>query len=616
MESSILILFASSLIALAGWSVALVAAVKSHLHILQLEDYNPLRMLRLQLRHPKRLELWGLELWAIPPLILTLGWEFAETIFPSIIGGAARTVEAKYPDLISNIFLWSGIFIWGWGCYRRGKRKLNALPNAKKPLVMTTRAKRLFWTNIILSYAAFFTLSSVIALGFLYVLSTVTFLVGVLVYGNLTDLILNAVLSVPLWPLIAMYLIERGTPLFLAATAGVLWLPETIVQNRYLREARAVIKAQRPLVIGITGSYGKTSTKEILSALLVNKFNLLRPPGSYNTLMGVTRLIREQLRPNHEAFVVEMGAYRRGSIARLCDLVQPSHGIITTIGVQHLERFHSQREIQRAKAELVEALPPDGVAILNGDDPLCCEMTDRHSGEVIFFSVDNPVVGSSDPTVQAPAVQRPRLTTQKTLTVTNVYISLSGSDFDIIYPDGESQAVHLSLLGRSAIANTAAAVAMADRLGVPRADIARTLATLSHIRHRLEPTHHENGVTVIDDAYNSNPIGARNALELLSLATGGRRVLVTPGMIELGVMEEEANYEFGRQAAEACDLAVLIGVKRVQPIRDGLLSAGFPEPDIWVYPTLTEALEKLQTYLKPGDTMLLENDLPDQYAGL
>jgi UDP-N-acetylmuramoyl-tripeptide--D-alanyl-D-alanine ligase len=157
---------------------------------------------------------------------------------------------------------------------------------------------------------------------------------------------------------------------------------------------------------------------------------------------------------------------------------------------------------------------------------------------------------------------------------------------------------------------------MAERFGVARLGIARALAGIAHVRHRLEPKVGDGGITILDDAFNSNPTGAAVALEVLASAKGGRRILVTPGMIELGDIEIEANYRFGKQAAKSSDLAVLIGVKRIEPIRKGLVDAGMSPENIWVASTLTEGLEQLKGYLKSGDVMLLENDLPDQYAGM
>jgi len=458
----------------------------------------------------------------------------------------------------------------GYECWRLARDE----KTAKKKLVFTPRAKRIFVLGLIFSFLG------LKALGLLFPPEHF----GLAMIGS-------------------MYLSTIMAGLWLTLAVAILWPQEKIAQRRYLADARRILGEVRPLIIGITGSYGKTGTKELLAAMLADRYNVFRPPGSYNTLMGVTRAIREGLRPYHEAFVVEMGAYREGSIQKLCDLTHPLHGIITIIGVQHLERFGSQEAIQRAKGELIRALPPDGVAVLNGDDPLCREIGDAKKGEVIYFSTSG-------------TISKTEHGNSKFVIASNIHITPTGSDFDLTFPDGEILPVHLTLLGRAAISNAIAAAAMAERLGVSRVGIARVLSTMPHVRHRLEPRTGEGGITVIDDAFNSNPIGAAGALEVLGLATGGRRILVTPGMIELGELEEEANREFGKQAAESCDLAVLVGVKRIDPIRQGLLANGFPAENIWVVPTLTEGLEKMKTYLKPGDTMLLENDLPDQYAGM
>lgn len=545
-------LWAIAAFALAGaaWLFLMVMMLRQHLHWLQLEDYSPSRMFGFVAKHLQKV-IFHSGFFAVPLAIVSArqcncGW-------------GMESLAATF---------------WAVGAVFEGYMLIRQEKTAKKKLVFTPRAKRIFILGLIFSFLG------LKALGLLFPPEHF----GMAMIGS-------------------MYLSTIMAGVWLTLAVAVLWPQEKISQKRYLADARRILAEIRPLIIGITGSYGKTGTKEILAAMLADRYNVFRPPGSYNTLMGVTRAIREGLRPYHEAFVVEMGAYREGSIQKLCDLTHPMHGIITIIGVQHLERFGSQKAIQRAKGELIRALPPDGVAVLNGDDPLCQEIGDARQGEVIYFSNSDPIPNS-------------KIQNLKYVIASNIRITPTGSDFDLIFPDGEVLPVHLTLLGRAAISNAVAAAAMAERLGVSRVGIARVLSTMPHVRHRLEPRTGEGGITVIDDAFNSNPIGAAGALEVLGLATGGRRILVTPGMIELGDLEETANREFGRQAAKSCDLAVLVGVKRVDPIRQGLLSGGFPAENIWVVPTLTEGLEKLKTYLKPGDTMLLENDLPDQYAGM
>ena len=604
------------LIAIIGWILALTGSLKRNLHILQLEDYEPDRMLRDLIRYPRKLQLLGPEL---------IGGLVALT-------GCAAMVYSLEPDLLAlaRIITVIGLALWGLGCAWRAVRMRRSLRNAKKPLVMTSRARRIYFTSLAVALGVFCILYMINLNSFRsykYVnVQYIKYIQGARasdceigwndptgdeeekgVRVDFPELSKRAAFYLLIFCLlISMYLIERLAAIWLSISVWILSPFEASIQRRYLSDARRILNEINPLVIGITGSYGKTGTKEMLTAMLAEKYSVFCPPGSYNTLMGITRVIREQLRPFHEIFVVEMGAYRIGSIARLCRLVEPMHGIITTIGIQHLERFKTQEAIRIAKSELIGALPENGIAVLNGDDPACRDIGAAFRGKVVYFRMEDN--GIADRNVCATGIP--------TVLVQYLKVGSEGSDFDIVYPDGESSHVHLSLLGRSAVANGAAAAAMADQLGVPRRKIVRVLAGMPHVKHRLEPIRREDGIIVLDNAFNSNPIGAKNALEVLATAKDGRRILVTPGMIELGALEEEANYEFGRQAAAACDLAVLVGVKRVEPIRRGLLDSGFKADNIWVVQSLNEGLDRLGSYLKPGDTMLLENDLPDQYSSV
>ncbi len=661
MSIGIYITLLALLVALAGWLCALTGTLKRYLHLLQLEDYSPRRMWRIIIRRPILLQPLGFELIGAL-VIIAAGFIAVQDVTNRVYSDPWPKLNVGLTGAFINWFLPIGWTIWGLGCAWRGWQVRRTLRKAKKSLVMTARARRIFWTGLAFSLAVFFVLTLIVFSRYF----TKTAVLGAAIMmpadAPKTWLIVAIKASVFLWMglLAAMYLVERTGAIHLTVSIGLLWPVENAIQRRYLKEARRILSEMNPQAIGITGSYGKTGTKELLSAMLATKYNVFRPPGSYNTLMGVTRVVRESLRPFHELFVVEMGAYRIGTIERLCRLVGPRYGILTGIGVQHLERFKSREAIRLAKAELVMALPSDGIAVLNGDDPLCRRIGASYSGEVVYFSVRGDeitsdgtpqqdytppaiaegddkfhtppaIAGGDDKFHTPPAIAGgddkfhtpPAIAggenggvNPQTIHARNITITSSGSDFELLFPDGEVLPVHLSLLGRSAVANATAAAAMADRLGVARRDIAGTLASMPHVRHRLEPIPGEGGVRVLDDAYNSNPIGARDALELLSTTEGGRRILVTPGMVELGPIEEQANYQFGRQAATACDLAVLVGGKRVEPIREGLLNKGFSSEKIWVVPTLNEGLDRLKGYLKPGDTMLLENDLPDQYDSL
>ncbi len=564
------------------WLFAIWYKYKHYLHILQLEDYEPLRFFQMLKRGYRSS---SSRLWV-------------SYMFPGVFLLCTK----------STIWVgfWIGLGLWIIGCSYQIYKLRKSQARSKKPLVMTDRASSILSLSIVLAL-----LIPVSTFGYVSILERIDIFV------------------------IAMFISDRAGFLVLAGAVAILQPLERRKQNYYINDAKRILNEIKPLVIGITGSYGKTGTKEILSAMLSEKYNVYRPPGSYNTLMGVTRAIREGLRPQHEAFVVEMGAYRIGSIDKLCNLVNPTHGLITIIGVQHLERFGSQAAIQRAKGELIRSLPNDGIAVLNGDDPLCREIGDDFDGKVVYFHSD-PLYSQLNENSSDSSFPRRRESSSsagaldsrlrgndesksendesrdETVSANKIKIGINGSDFDLCFPDGETLPAHLSLLGRSAIKNAIASAAMADQLGVKRRNIVRAMSTIPHVRHRLEPIKRAGGITVIDDAFNSNPIGVAGALEILAQADG-RRILVTPGMIELGEIEDDENREFGRKAAGACDLAVLIGKSRVEPIKQGLIEGGFDGKNIWIEPSLNEALERLKSYLKPGDTMLLENDLPDQY---
>ncbi len=565
-----------SFLPFAAWIYSNTGSLKRFLHLLQLEDYMPSRMLKpsgkMTLQSLFDLDFLGLVLISI----------YAFRIGCSVEGSWCCRMVNFYDEV--------GIILWIIGCSYRGFTTHRFLRTSKKKLVMTARARRIFWTGAGLS---FLTAGSII---FLFE--------GIRGYYGTPGILDSGLGFMYFYSLIllGLFAAESAAPLMLTFAVLLLKPVESSIQNRYMNDAKRILNEIKPLVIGITGSYGKTGTKEILAAILSENYNVFKPPGSYNTLMGVTRIIREKLRPYHEIFVAEMGAYQIGSINKLCNLVNPTHGIITIIGLQHLERFKTQKAIQQAKGELVRSLPPDGVAVLNGNDPLCREIGESHKGEVIYFRVEKD---DSDLKNYENAV-----------IASNIRLTPVGSDFKIKFKDGEKVEIHLPLLGRPAIANAVAAAAMAELLEVPKRGIKRAFASIPQVQHRLEAKQGEGGVRIIDDAFNSNPIGAASALEVLSQATDGRRILVTPGMVELGDIESEENYKLGKLAAVSCDLAVLVGINRIEPIKRGLLEGGFDEENIWVVSSLTEGLERLKSYLKSGDTMLLENDLPDQYDNL
>lgn len=381
-------------------------------------------------------------------------------------------------------------------------------------------------------------------------------------------------------------------PLFILF-AHIMILPiENCIKRWYYNNAAQKLSGRDTLIkIGIVGSYGKTSTKFILGTILQEKWNTLVTPSSYNTPMGITRVVREQLSAEHEMFVAEMGERYKGDIAELCNLIKPRYGIITAVGKQHLDTFGSYESIIDTISEILYELPPNGAVFINGDNPDCRRMynTCRLDNKFLFGLEGE---GSY-------------------LKAVDIEVGISGSSFTLVTGEGESIRCKTVLLGKHNIVNITGAAALAKYLGVSMEKIAMAIKKLEPIEHRLQLI--QGSVTVIDDAYNSNPAGAKAALEVLKEFAPARRIIVTPGMVELGEEEEMLNESFGCDIANAADIAILVGRRRVEPIYRGLVNEGFPEDCIVMVDSLAEAANKLPMYAIPGSVVLFENDLPDNY---
>ncbi|MBR5765360.1 MAG: UDP-N-acetylmuramoyl-tripeptide--D-alanyl-D-alanine ligase [Lachnospiraceae bacterium] len=432
--------------------------------------------------------------------------------------------------------------------------------NKKKKLVYTARVKRMIATIAAVSLIA-------LVLSFMFLdLKRIS---GVLMILVSLQLILNVVANTINHP------IEWG------------------VRQYYINDAKRMLKGSAGLtVIGVTGSYGKTSVKFYLQTLLKDSFNVLVTPESYNTPMGVVKTIRESLKATHEIFVCEMGARHVGDIKEICDIVHPDHGIITSIGPQHLETFFNMDNIKNTKFELADALPENGMLFLNGDNEYIRDKAQAY-GNKVFYYTEALDIGDG-------------------YKAEDIRVSGQGTDFTVTAPDGEREHFQMKLLGAHNVINVAGAIAVANKLGVKLKDLKVPVRRLQSVEHRMQLREH-GLVTIIDDAFNSNPVGSRAAVETLKMFDG-IRIMITPGMVELGDKEEEYNYKFGTYAADCCDYILLVGKKRTKPIYDGALSKGFPEEKIKAFDKLEEALACAYEIKGQGHKyILLENDLPDNY---
>jgi len=394
---------------------------------------------------------------------------------------------------------------------------------------------------------------------------------------------------------------------FLVMIALIITLPlEKMIAQWYIQDAKKRLKARPDLkIIGITGSYGKTSTKFILSTILSEKFAVLTPPSSYNTTMGVVRVIREQLQEEDELFICEMGARHKGDIAEICRIARPDMAIITSIGPQHLETFGSIEGVRDAKFELIAALPKDGIAIFPAGNPVVQQMFDKTTVNKYLIGMESKLRTEDFPKENASGTPAFLLRAQQ------LTVGTSGSAFVLCEQDGSEVECSTRLLGEHNIMNILLAAAAAMQLGMTLPEIARGISKLQSVEHRLQIVS-SYPMTVIDDAFNSSPSGAKAALAVLKNFVG-RRIIVTPGFVELGEKQDEYHFELGQQIAHSADIAILVGKKRTAAIAQGLQKEEFPQQNIYSVSSLAEATGIIGKLSVVGDVVLFENDLPDNF---
>ena len=524
----------------AGWR--LWRRLRFFLHMAQLEGYRPSR-----LRH------W---LWDHRALLMRPSHVAGIVVLSGAVllwgGVTARTLT------LVALTLWPLVFI--------SSRRYRST-REKKPLAFTARLQRLLGTATAL---ALLVVGAGVASGGLIGAPEgyLAFLAGLLL----------ADLGAPLW--------------MLAATA--LNLPvERYVQEGFKRQARATIQ-DRPdlLVLGITGSYGKTSTKFIVAEILRQRFNVCATPSSYNTPMGLCIVINNKLRPEHQVLVLEMGIRYPGDIAELCAIAQPELAIVTSVGPAHLETMGTIEAIADEKADIIRYAAPGAPVVLNMDDKRVAAMASEATGPVWRVSA------SGHP--------------EADISASNIAYGPEGTTFNVTDDTGTTATFRTELLGQHNVLNILLGVAVGRQQSLRLRQIAHAVRRIAPVEHRLQ-LRQQGPITVIDDAFNSNPVGARNALEILGQFDTGRRVIVTPGMVELGARQAEENHALGRYMANHVDLAVLVGEEQTRPIREGLQAANFPDESVRTFDTLFDAQAFLKTYMRKGDVVLYENDLPDQY---
>ena len=440
--------------------------------------------------------------------------------------------------------------------------------NAKLPLKKTKRLVRLCITyEIILTLLTF---------GIIVLVNFIAYSIGDEVVGVLRYA------PICLIPLLSPYV------LFLAYLINEPF--ENAIKKHIVLKATAKLDSADVIKIGITGSFGKTSVKEILNTVLSQKFRVLSTPNSFNTPMGIALTVKG-LDSTHDIFIAEMGARNKGDIKELADMIKPSVAVLTGINNQHLESFGSIETIKDTKFELFEGLTENGVGFFSSESEGAKELFNRFNGEKYSAGINK----------EGNFAYATDITTDE-----------RGMSFNL-HINGEKPVKCCTvLLGRHSVSNICLAAAVAYKIGLTPEEIAMGVNRIPALKHRLELLPNNKNIVIIDDSYNSNEDGIRAAMDVLDTFSG-RKIVLTPGLVELGKMENVVNLEFGKTLARHADLVIVIGKHNAEMLISGLTDGGFNKENILFAKSLNKANVLLNGIVKEGDVVLFENDLPDNY---
>ena len=447
------------------------------------------------------------------------------------------------------------LFVYAITCIFIAYKTINNRPVAKKKFVYTNRVK------ITYCIIAILLLLSIVGVYYLSNLKYISVIYVTLSLYKLVSIVIMLIGNIIAQPLLKLF------------------------NLRYINEAKRIIKSNNKMkIIGITGSYGKTSTKNIVSALLEEKYITVMTPKSYNTTLGVVKTIREQIKPYTEVFICEMGAARLGEIQEICEIAKPDISVITSIGPQHLESFKTIENIIKTKFELYDSVNKNGgITFLNYDNEYLAK---QNKSNTLAYGINNEKLDYN---------------------AYNLKSSSQGLSFSINNVDFKTK-----LIGRHNIVNITGAIAVANYLEIPLDRLVPRVREFKSVEHRLQLISKGN-LNIIDDAYNSNPVSSKSAIDTLS-EFDGTKIIVTPGLIELGGDEEKYNFEFGEYMCDVCDYIFLVNSTISKYVLNGINSKKYNNDKIFMVNSPQEAVMQITNFgLNDKITVLLENDLPDNY---
>ena len=378
-------------------------------------------------------------------------------------------------------------------------------------------------------------------------------------------------------------------PFFVPLVHSILIPIENAIIRKYIMKAKSKLKKYPDLIkVGITGSFGKTSTKYILNTILSQKYKVCMSPHSFNTNTGISKVINDYLAEDDQVLIAEMGARHSGDIKELCNIVKPKYGILTGIGNQHLGSFKCVDNIIKTKNELINSLPQDGSAIFSSDCEHCIKLYEK-------CDINKYLVG---------------LSKNSFIKAKNIVVNENGTQFDLILGKKTYNCI-TKLVGEHNVKNIMLCVQMAKVLNLSDEQIIAGISKLQPIPHRLEVVKTENNI-IIDDSYNASVEGSNVALQVLNNIKG-RKIVVTPGLVELGNKEAEENTNFGKKLAKIANIVVVVNKVNFETIKQGLDSENFDDNNIYQAETLDKAKILIKDFINKGDVILFENDLPDNY---
>ena len=367
-------------------------------------------------------------------------------------------------------------------------------------------------------------------------------------------------------------------------------------QRKMLKKAEYLLRKRKDLlVIGITGSYGKTTTKEVLSEILSKKFNVLKTKKHINAEIGIAKTILEDLN-NQDIFVSEIGAYERGKIKQVAGIIKPKIGVLTGINQQHMATFGSQENIIKGKFELIHSLPEDGLAVLNIDNEFIEKELERIKDElkvknIILYGMRNKE--KADIWAEVIKVDKDRIF------------------FKVFTKEGEMHDCDVNLLGSHNILNILAALSVARYLGMDISEIAEACHQLNSVSSKRVLKKGINGINVIDCSYSANPTGVLSLLDYLTLFEG-KHIVVMPCLIETGKYSKEAHRKIGKKIAKVCNLAIIITKDRFKEIKEGALEGGLAEDKILSLGNSEDIIMKIKEFCREGDAVLLEGRVSEK----